>query len=102
MSKDNPGVIFDASNSWNGYNHQGKLAIWIAVKQILQVYNNSISEQENKDILKKYFIEIEYLEDFSLGEIVNGKEKYYFVHQVKNQVKCSPKDYDSALLGLKK
>ena len=51
MSKDNPGVIFDASNSWNGYNHQGKLAIWIAVKQILQVYNNSISEQENKDIL---------------------------------------------------
>lgn len=100
MSKDNPGVIFDASNSWNGYNHQGKLAIWIAVKQILQVYNNSISEQENKDILKKYFIEIEYLEDFSLGEIVNGKEKYYFVHQVKNQVKCSPKDYDSALLGL--
>ena len=27
MSKENPGVIFDASNSWNGYNHQGKLAI---------------------------------------------------------------------------
>ncbi len=24
MSKENPGVIFDASNSWNGYNHQGK------------------------------------------------------------------------------
>lgn len=23
MSKENPGVIFDASNSWNGYNHQG-------------------------------------------------------------------------------
>lgn len=34
MSKENPGVIFDASNSWNGYNHQGKLAILFAIKVI--------------------------------------------------------------------
>lgn len=72
MSKKNPGVIFDASNSWNGYNHQGKLAIFIAIKQILDVYDNSVSNNKNKEILSDYFVEIEYLEDFSLGKINDG------------------------------
>lgn len=30
MSEKNPGIIFDASNSWNGYNHQGK--VWLVNK----------------------------------------------------------------------
>ncbi|MCR5101455.1 MAG: hypothetical protein K6B41_08885 [Butyrivibrio sp.] len=29
MSKENPGIIFDASNSWNGFNHQGKLVVLV-------------------------------------------------------------------------
>ena len=70
MSKDNPGVIFDASNSWNGYNHQGKLAILFAIKLLLEVYDSNISVEENKKILHNYFIEIEYLEDFSLGKSI--------------------------------
>lgn len=56
MSKENPGVIFDASNSWNGYNHQGKLAILFAIKQILEVYDKSLSTEENKKILKSYWM----------------------------------------------
>lgn len=101
MSKENPGVIFDASNSWNGYNHQGKLAILFAIKQILEVYDKSLSVKENKRILEEYFVEIEYLEDFSIGKQVNGKkEEYYFVHQVKNHATEVASDYDSALLGL--
>ena len=72
MSKKNPGMIFDASNSWNGYNHQGKLAIFIAIKQILDVYDNSVSNNKNKENLSDYFVEIEYLEDFSLGKINDG------------------------------
>lgn len=100
MSKENPGVIFDASNSWNGYNHQGKLAILFAIKQILEVYDNSLTEDENKTILSDYFIEIEYLEDFSLGKVKAGKDEYYSVHQVKNHATDAAADYDSALLGL--
>ena len=101
MSKENPGVIFDASNSWNGYNHQGKLAIIFAIKQILEVYDKSLSVKENKRILEEYFVEIEYLEDFSIGKQVKGeKEEYYFVHQVKNHATEVTLDYDSALLGL--
>lgn len=100
MSKENPGVIFDASNSWNGYNHQGKLAILFAVKQILEVYNKSLSKEDNMAILADYFLEIEYLEDFSLGKVVSGKEEYCSVHQVKNHATDVAADYNSALLGL--
>lgn len=99
--KKNPGVIFDASNSWNGYNHQGKLAILFAIKQILEVYDKSLSVDENKHILKECFVEIEYLEDFSIGkQVISGQEEYFYVHQVKNHATDVVSDYDSALLGL--
>lgn len=100
MSKENPGVIFDASSSWNGYNHQGKLAIWFALQQIESLYNTTISIEDNKSIMDNYFLEIEYLEDFSIGRFVNGKEEYITVHQVKNHDKAAASDYDSAFLGL--
>lgn len=101
MSKENPGVIFDASNSWNGYNHQGKLAILFAIKQILELYNNALTADENKHVLEEYFLEIEYMEDFSIGKQINGgREEYYYVHQVKNHATYVATDYDSALLGL--
>ena len=100
MSKDNPGVIFDASNSWNGYNHQGKLAILFAIKLLLEVYDSNISVEENKKKLHNYFIEIEYLEDFSLGKINNDKAEYYSVHQVKIHATEIAANYNSAFLGL--
>lgn len=100
MSKDNPGIIFDASSSWNGYNHQGKLAIWFALQQIESLYNTTLSIENNKTIMDDYFLEIEYLEDFSIGRFVNGKEEYITVHQVKNYNKTAISDYDSAFLGL--
>ena len=100
MSRENPGVIFDAASSWNGYNHQGKLAILIAIKQILEVYDNTLSVDDNRSALEEYFIEIEYLEDFSIGRHTNGKDEYYYIHQVKNHAAKNAKDYDSALLGL--
>ena len=100
MSKENPGVIFDASSSWNGYNHQGKLAILFAIKQILEIYDNTLSVDDNRRTLDEYFIEIEYLEDFAIGRHTNGKDEYYYVHQVKNHAAQNATDYDSALLGL--
>lgn len=101
MSKENPGIIFDASNSWNGYNHQGKLAILFAIKQILEVYDKALPLDKNRHILGEYFLEIEYMEDFSIGKQINGgQEEYYYVHQVKNHATDIATDYDSALLGL--
>lgn len=100
MSKENPGVIFDASSSWNGYNHQGKLAIWFALQQIESLYNTTLSFEDNKSIMENYFLEIEYLEDFSIGRYVNGKEEYITIHQVKNHNMTAASNYDSAFLGL--
>ena len=47
MSVNNPGAIFDASCSWNGYNHQGKLALWFAVKEIERLYDTKKTIDEN-------------------------------------------------------
>ena len=100
MSKENPGVIFDASNSWNGYNHQGKLAILLAIKEIIMLYDNTKTVEENENELSKYFLEIEHLEDFSIGRMVNGKEEYLSIHQVKNHASGAAQNYNSAFLGL--
>lgn len=101
MSIENPGIFFDASCSWNGYNHQGKLAIWYALKKITELYDCSKSEMDNLHVLGKFFLEIEYLEDFSLGKYLeSGDTEYLFVHQVKNHEKTNASEYDSALLGL--
>lgn len=100
MSKRNPGVIFDASSSWNGYNHQGKLAIWAAIKQIISLYNPILSIEDNLKIMDDYFLEIEYMEDFSIGRYVNNKVEYIAVHQVKNHDTTAASNYDSAFLGL--
>lgn len=85
MSTINSKGIHDASNSWNGYNHQGKVAILLAIKKILEVYEETLNLEENKTILDEYFIEIEYFEDFSLGKITGGKTEYFCVNQVKNK-----------------
>ena len=90
MSLENPGMYFDATCSWNGYNHQGKLALWYALKKILELYDCGKSEAENLALFDKYFLEIEYLEDFSFGKFSeDGTAEYLFIHQVKNHEKTN-------------
>lgn len=100
MSVNNPGVIYDATNSWNGYNHQGKISLWYAISEITKLYDSTISMDENKSVLSNYFLEIEYMEDFSIGKTENGTDSYISVHQVKNRVDTNVNEYESALLGL--
>ena len=100
MSTNTPGIIYDATNSWNGYNHQGKISIWYAISEIIKLYDPSLSETENKAILEDYFLEIEHMEDFSIGKIENGTAAYISVHQVKSHTNKSIDHYESAVLGL--
>ena len=105
MSNVNPGVIFDAMNSWSGYNHQGKLSLWYAISEITKLWDSRITETENIAKLHPYFLEIEYMEDFAIGKAEiekDGKTKlsYISVHQVKNRDDQNVKSYESALLGL--
>ena len=80
MSVNNPGIIYDATNSWNGYNHQGKIALWYAISEITRLYNPTITIDQNKAVLNNYFLEIEYMEDFSIGKTENGTDSYISVH----------------------
>lgn len=103
MSKMNPGVLFDASCSWNGYNHQGKLALIYAIQEITKLVHTNASEAEDREKLKTYFLEIEYIEDFSIGKLgATGKAEYVSVHQVKDRKDTAPSAYKSAIRGLAK
>lgn len=102
MSIKEPGIMFDATNSWNGYNHQGKIALWYALGEIIKLIDPSLSQSLNRQNLEKYFLEIEYMEDFSVGEKLGESLQYHSVHQVKDREDTSVDAYESALLGLVK
>ena len=103
MSKINPGVLFDACCSWNGYNHQGKLALFYAVQEITSLIHNDPSDTEDREKLKSYFLEIEYMEDFAVGKLdEEGNAEYISVHQVKDRKDTALSVYKSAIQGLAK
>lgn len=101
MSKDNPGVRHDATNSWNGYNHQGKIALFYAVKEIVRLLKAETDRSVAYKKLESLFLEIEYTEDFSTGTIdALGKQHYQTVHQVKDRQDTGLSKYESAIQGL--
>ena len=101
MSKDNPGVLHDATNSWNGYNHQGKIALYFAVKEITKLIRDGSDRKANEDLLGAYFLEVEYTEDFSIGRIEPGGVLCYdTIHQVKDRQDTALSKYESAIQGL--
>lgn len=100
MSLLQPGILHDATNSWNGYNHQGKIALWYVIKTIISLWDNKKSTSENMHILEPFFLEIEYMEDFSIGKQTETDCCYLSVHQVKARKDKDYKKYESALIGL--
>ncbi|MGM0302407.1 hypothetical protein IGI66_002026 [Enterococcus sp. AZ048] len=54
----------DAIPTWSGFNYQGKGIILRALQLINENWSSSNSEEENEELIKKYFIEIELREDF--------------------------------------
>lgn len=102
MSKKEPGIMFDATNSWNGYNHQGKIALWYTIREIVNLIEGAASQSQNRQKLDNCFLEIEYMEDFSICKKEQGHLQYHSVHQVKDREDTEISAYESALLGLAK
>ena len=101
MSQANPGVLYDATNSWNGYNHQGKIALYYAVEEIIKLLEASRDEKDAEAKLQSSFLEIEWTEDFSIGEIdTSGVKQYHTIHQVKDRQDTELTKYESAIQGL--
>lgn len=100
MSLSNLGFPYDATNSWNGYNHQGKIALWYAICQIIELWDLAKSTDENIKALQEYYLELEYLEDFSVFRADAEDKKYLTIHQVKSREDTSIHAYQEAILNL--
>ncbi len=66
----------DATPSWNGFNYQGKVALYVTLYLLNHPYLISKTDEEKWDM---YYLEIEFLEDFSIKK----GDKYHSIHQVK-------------------
>lgn len=78
----------DASPSWHGFNYQGKVALYLVTKIIL--------DKVEVEHIKDYELEIEYLEDIS----ILYKEEYFSIHQVKTLKSNKLSSYKNACLKL--
>jgi hypothetical protein len=74
----------DASPSWNGYNHQGKVGIYVALKMI---------EKIKKEDHSRYELELEWFEDFSIKK----DDLYQSIHQVKTYSDTAISKYKDAI-----
>lgn len=86
---------WDATNSWSGYNYQGKIALFVVLQKI-----NDLISKNKIDEIEKYCVELEWLEDFSI--LYKGDEgvQYRTIHQVKAKDKQNISDYEDALSKL--
>ncbi|OPH53001.1 hypothetical protein BC351_32610 [Paenibacillus ferrarius] len=82
-------IYHDAMNSWNGYSHQGKVAIYTVISMI----NDLMLSEENAS---SYELELEYLEDFSI--ICDNSP--IAIHQVKTFDSTAPSEYKDAVWTL--
>ena len=87
---------YDATASWSGYTYQGKVALYVVVKKI-----NLLNTYGDEDRIGNYFLELEWLEDFSiLYDDGLGNLKYQSIHQVKARQDTKIEAYSSALIKL--
>lgn len=87
-------VVHDATPSWNGFNYQGKVGLYVLLCFIDNLCQDSkLSADEIKKIAKEYTIEYEWVEDFSIKH--NGN--YKSIHQVKHYNSTAFSDYLDAI-----
>lgn len=83
--------MYDASATWSGFNYQGKVALFYALKCINDLYEN----EESKD-LSSYSLMLERNEDF---EILKNNESLS-LHQVKAYNEHQFSKYSDAILEM--
>ncbi|UNM96411.1 hypothetical protein MMG00_00615 [Ignatzschineria rhizosphaerae] len=76
-------VMHDATPSWNGFNYQGKVGIYVVLTLILKELEGyeSIADEDFKVFLNSHSIQFEWIEDFSILK----DEEYISHHQVKHK-----------------
>ena len=86
----------DATPTWSGFIYQGRIAVYLAIKTMIELRN------EGKILeIDKYTIEMEKCEDIAIVyKDENGNRKYSSIHQVKNENKHTLNEYKKPLIQL--
>ncbi|MCH7391472.1 ABC-three component system protein [Acinetobacter dispersus] len=97
MAEDVKSSLHDAVPSWNGFNYQGKVGLYVCLKNILEKLTSSdINSVEFNNFLDSYSIEYEWIEDFS----IKNNESYISLHQVKHKEGTSFSSHISAIVTI--
>jgi hypothetical protein len=97
MAEDIKSALFDATPSWNGFNYQGKVGLYVCLKMILAKLDDM--DKDSVDFigfLNSHTIEYEWIEDFSIKQ--NGS--YVSLHQVKHKAGEGFGDHISAIVTI--
>ena len=86
----------DAIPTWSGFIYQGRIAVYLAIKKIIELRDgNKISE------IDKYAIEMEKCEDIAIVyQCEKEKREYISIHQVKNEKENALGAYKKPLIQL--
>ncbi len=97
MAEDIKSALHDATPSWNGFNYQGKVGLYVCLTLILEKLNNhGFNSQGFTDFLENHSIEYEWIEDFSIKK----NEQYLSLHQVKHKAGTGFSDHISAIVTI--
>lgn len=86
-------VLHDATPSWNGYNYQGKVGLYVCLADILREAKAGIGLPTFDVFLDEYHIEYEWIEDFAIKK----NDIYISLHQVKHKVENNFNDHVEAI-----
>lgn len=86
-------VLHDATPSWNGYNYQGKVGLYVCLENILSEAKFGIELPAFDVFLDEHHIEYEWIEDFAIKK----NDDYLSLHQVKHKAKNNFNDHVEAI-----
>lgn len=89
-------VLCDATPSWNGYNYQGKVGLYVCLMNILKEARAGVDLPAFDAFLDEHHIEYEWIEDFAIKK--NGN--YLSLHQVKHKSENKFNDHLEAILTI--
>ncbi|HCH0798167.1 TPA: hypothetical protein NKO75_003580 [Vibrio parahaemolyticus] len=93
MNTTTKSVLCDAIPSWNGYNYQGKVGLYVCLENILIEARKGVDAPSFVSFLNEHHIEYEWIEDFSIKK----NDVYLSLHQVKHKGENSFKDHIEAI-----
>jgi hypothetical protein len=86
-------VLHDATPSWNGYNYQGKVGLYVCLANILKEAQTGVDVPTFDVFLNEHHLEYEWIEDFAIKK----NDDYLSLHQVKHKGENKFSDHVEAI-----